>query len=247
MSDSDYADYFDRDIYFASRRMVFSLDWKIPALFSTAADLDLGILGQFDLNGKDTWVHSQYGEAKLNLPFLDNFSAELGLTLGLMEDGDGPPPFCFAARTDLVWLPPGAANDRLILGAAFSSGEWGDRVGAFLPINSIALGRVLRPTLSGIALVQGLYARRLYGSFLAEGAAAYFFRTDTETYFDSDLDRASRSPLLGCELSGSLIWAPVSDLSFILEGGAFLPQTGNAFTSGAAVKWRVSLETLFSF
>lgn len=247
MNSSDSADYFDRDSYFASKRMVFSLGWEINGLFSSGGILDLSVLGQFDLNRKDDWVNSQYGEAMLKAPLPGNFTADLGLILGLLEDESGLLPLSFAAQTDLAWFPPGAANDRLTLGAAFSSGAWGDRTGALLPINNIPIGRVLQPVFSGIALVQGLYARRILNSFSVETSAAYFFRTDIKTFFDPDLDQTSLSPLLGGEVSGSFIWAPVSDFSFILEGGAFLPQTGNAFSKDAAVKWQVSLETIFSF
>ncbi|MFP3040223.1 hypothetical protein LQZ19_00225 [Treponema primitia] len=249
MSDSDYADYHDRDVYFSSRRVLFSLNWGIPALFNTDKFLKLGMIGQFDLNDSSNTVNSQYGEATLSLPFLDDFNADLGAVLGLLEKepGDNPLEFCFALRADLVWLPPGPANDRFFLGASFSSGAWNDQAQAFLPISTIAQGRILRPKLSGIALIQGSYTRRLHKAISAEGSAAYFFRTDTTTYRDTELDTDSRSPLLGGELAANLIWAPVSDIAFTLGGGAFLPQTGKAFASGAAVKWRVSLETLLSF
>ncbi|AEF84396.1 hypothetical protein TREPR_0579 [Treponema primitia ZAS-2] len=247
MNSSDSANYFDRDTYFASKRMVFSLGWEINSLFNSGGVFDLSVLGQFDLNGKDDWIHSQYGEVMLKAPLPGNFTVDLGLILGLLEDRSGPLPFSFAAQTGLIWFPPSAANDRLTLGASFSSGVWSDRIGAFLPINSIPIGRVLQPAFSGIALVQGGYARKLLNSFFVEVSAVYFFRTDTKTFFDLDLDQISLSPLLGGEVSGSLIWAPVSDLSFVLEGGAFLPQTGNAFNSDAAVKWQISLETIFSF
>jgi hypothetical protein len=43
MSPGDYADHYDRDHYFASRRLVFTLGWEIPALFNTNAKLDRAV------------------------------------------------------------------------------------------------------------------------------------------------------------------------------------------------------------
>jgi hypothetical protein len=52
---------------------------------------------------------------------------------------------------------------------------------------------------------------------------------------------------LGGEAYAGLTWAPVSDVSFTLGGGAFFPQTGKAFAPDTAVRWRVALETILSF
>jgi hypothetical protein len=253
MSPGDYADYYDRDQYFASRRLVFALGWEIPALFNTGAILDLGITGQFDLNGVDDQtdgdgnIHSQYALAKFTLPFLNYFNAELGTLLGIIEEDRRSLGLCFAVSGGLVWLPPDGANDRLSLTMDLSSGSWNDTMRAFLPINTIAQGKVLRPNVSGLALAELGYTVRLHNSLSAEAQGAYFFRTDSHTYNDPGLDGASLSPLLGGEIYGSLAWAPVSDISFTLGGGAFFPQSGKAFAADAPVKWRVSLETILSF
>jgi hypothetical protein len=50
MSSGDYDGYYDREVYFASRRLVFSAGWEIPVLFGGEGSLDLGLIGQFDLN-----------------------------------------------------------------------------------------------------------------------------------------------------------------------------------------------------
>jgi hypothetical protein len=253
MSPGDYADYCDRDVYFASQRLVFSLDWEIPAIFDTEAKLDMGLIGQFDLNepdnqiAEDEKIHSQYALGKLTLPFLNCFNAELGILLGMFEEDARDPSFCFAASAGLAWLPPGGMHDRLSLNTAFSSGAWNDRVRPFLPINTIAQGKALRPGLSGLAVAELGYIARLRRSLSAEVSAAYFFKTDSRTYSDPGLDGTSRSPLLGGEVYGGLGWAPVSDLSFTLGGGAFFPQWGKAFAPGTAARWRVSLETILSF
>jgi hypothetical protein len=252
MNPGDFAAYNDSDAYFASRRLLFSLGWEIPALFGTEAKLDLGIIGQFDLNTPDEQiegdakVHSQYFLAGFSLPFLNVFNADLGGLVEMIED-EGGSGFSFALSGSLAWLPPGGANDRLSLGAALSSGARSNTVRAFLPINTIARGKALRPGLSGLALVEGTYALRFFRSLSAEVSAAYFFRTDSYTYKDSALDETSLSPLLGGEIYGSLNWAPVSDIAFTLGGGAFFPQLGKAFASDASPRWRVSLETILSF
>jgi hypothetical protein len=251
MSPGDYADYYDRDHYFASRRMVLSLDWEIPAPLSSS--LDLGITGQFDLNKLDPQIygdrriHSQYALAGFTLPFLKYCNARLGTLLGIIEEEKSNPGFCFAFSGGMVWLPPGSKNDRLSLDMAFSSGAWNSGVRAFLPINTIAQGKVLRPNISGLGLVEGEYEVRLHPVISAEVSAAYFFRTDSHTYNNPDLDGASRSPLLGGEIYGSLTLAPVSDISFTLGGGAFFPQLGRAFETGASPRGRISLEMILSF
>jgi hypothetical protein len=259
MSSGDYADYYDGDLYFASRRLVFSLDWEFPGVFNTEGKFDLGMTGQFDLNEPenridqtgqtegDGKVHSQYAFGKFTLPFLNKFNAGLGALLGIIEETGRSPGLCFALSGGLAWLPPGGMNDRLSLNMALSSGAWNDTVRAFLPINTIAQGKALRPKLSGLALGELDYTLRLHTSLAAEIQAAYFFRTDSQTYSDPGLDGASLSPLLGAEVSGGLAWTPVSDISFTLGGGAFFPQGGKAFAPGTAAKWRVSLETILSF
>jgi hypothetical protein len=277
MTPGDFADYQEQDRYFASRRLGFSLGWEIPGVFNTGGAISLGITGQFDLNEpedqsdqSDTGeaetdtidqadepdrldegakIHSQYAMAKFTLPFLNSFNAEMGILLGLLEieQIDWSQGFCFAVSGGLAWLPPGGMNDRLSLNMALSSGSWNDTVNAFLPISTIAQGKVLRPKLSGLALMEAGYIVRLHQALSADVRAAYFFRTDTRTYDDSGLDGDSLSPLLGGEIHAGLTWAPVSDVSFTLGGGAFFPQLGKAFAADASTRWRVSLETILSF
>jgi hypothetical protein len=259
MSPGDYADYYDKDTYFASRRLVFSLDWEIPGILNTDGAISLGLSGQFDLNELDDQadgtdqidenarIHSQYVLAKFTMPFLNSFNAEMGALMGVIEEVDQSYGFCFAVTGGLAWLPPGGLNDRLSLNTAFSSGAWNDKTRAFLPINTITQGKVLRPRLSGLALAELGYITRLHQSLSADVQAGYFFRTDSRTYDDPDLDADSFSPLLGGEVYAGLTWAPVSDASFTLGGGAFFPQMGKAFAPDTAIKWRVSLETILSF
>ncbi|AEF85711.1 hypothetical protein TREPR_2297 [Treponema primitia ZAS-2] len=248
MNREDLADYHDRDVYFASRRLVYGVSWEIPALFDTGSDLAFSVFGQYDMNDSDSAaIHTQYAEAKLGVPFLDDWNADLGSILGMQETEDADPAISFAAAAHLVWLLPSTMEDRIRFGGAFSSGAWNDTVTAFVPINTVAQGKVLRPRLSGLALAELEYAARLHNTLSAEISAAYLFRTDSFTYTDSDLDPDSLSPLLGGEVYGGLTWVPFTDLSFTLGGGAFFPQLGKAFRSDADLKYRVSLGMILSF
>jgi hypothetical protein len=106
---------------------------------------------------------------------------------------------------------------------------------------------VLRPEFSGIALVQSSYTARLHEALSASLSAAYFFRTDEITYSDPGMEASTRSPLLGGELYGGVIWAPWSDLSISAGGGVFFPQWGKYFKKDAGLIYRISLEAVFSF
>jgi hypothetical protein len=106
---------------------------------------------------------------------------------------------------------------------------------------------VFRPTLTGIAHIEGAYTARLSDIFSAEVAAAYYFRTDETSFYDPEMDRISKSPLLGGEIYGALTWTPFTDVSFVLGGGLFLPKTGKVFMDDAAIKYRVLLDAVFSF
>jgi hypothetical protein len=87
----------------------------------------------------------------------------------------------------------------------------------------------------------------LYYVVTVTGPAAYYFRTDETSFSDPDMDDQSKSPLLGVEIYGDLIWTPFSDVSLILGGGLFLPQTDKVFNGGADIKYRISLDAALSF
>jgi hypothetical protein len=106
---------------------------------------------------------------------------------------------------------------------------------------------VLRPEFFGIALIQSDYTARLHSAFSASLSAAYFFRTDETTYSHPDMEASTRSPLLGGEVYGGLIWTPWSDLSVSAGGGVFFPQWGKYFKKDAGLTYRITLEAVFSF
>ncbi|MDR2110831.1 MAG: hypothetical protein LBP32_05935 [Spirochaetaceae bacterium] len=246
MGTADRENYYDKDIYFASRRLAFGIHWEKTNMFDTRNTLYLGGLGQFDLNGGDTKVHTQYLEGRLDIPLGNSFNLQTGGVVEVIEKNKHVSA-AFALSADLQWLPPGAWRDMFTLGGRFSSGAWNERTGAFLPITSQAQGKVLRPELSGIALIQSSYTARFHEAFSANLSAAYFLRTDETTYSHPGMEASTRSPLLGGEIYGGFIWAPWSDLSVSAGGGVFFPQWGRYFEKDAGLSYRITLEAVFSF
>jgi hypothetical protein len=237
----DRKDYSDKDVYFASRRLAAALHWEKTSVFDTRNNLVLGGICQFDLNDTDEGIHSQYLEAEFTLPFGAYFNTVSGAVIELAEPSGEDPYAAFALSTELQWFLPTAVSDALIISSSFSSGAWNDGWGGFIPLTAKAQGKILRPMLSGIALVEAAYSARFHQSFSAVISGAYFFRTDKTTYAAPDMDAGSASPLLGGEIYGGLSWAPFSDVLFSLGGGVFLPQTGKVFSHDAQVTYRIEL------
>jgi hypothetical protein len=241
LSPRDQGDYYDKDVYFASRRLVAELHWEKTGLFNIGNSLSLGGVCQFDFNDTEERVHSQWFEAKFTMPLGARLNAVSGAVLELTEETGEDPYAAFALSAELQWFPPTAISDAWTISGGFSSGAWDDGLRNFLPLTAKAQGKVLRPMLSGIALAETAYSARLHRSFSATISGAYFFRTDKTTYAAPDMDAGSDSPLLGGELYGALSWAPFSDVLVSLGGGVFLPQTGKVFSDNAELKYRVEL------
>jgi hypothetical protein len=221
--------------YFAPARAFAVLGWDHPGGFSTE------LLGQFDLRGGDEpRYHSQYLTLKYARSWNDSVTAELGGVAELIELEAEDPALGFGTFLSLGWMLPGAAADRLSFAARWTSGKQGDALAAFNPVTANTQGRVLQAKLSGIAVFEAAYLIRPVRPLAAEVSALYFIRTDGETF---PVDGDSDSYLLGAEFDGRLTWVPASDVSFILDGGVFLPQ--NAYPSSEP-RWRLSLGVMFS-
>jgi hypothetical protein len=246
MGAEDREDYYDQDVYFSSRRMVFGVNWEKTNIFDTRNTFSLSGIGQFDLNDRDTKIHTQYLEGCFDVPLGNSFHVRAGGVFELIEQ-DRELAKAFALSADLSWLPPGAWRDMVTVGGGFSSGAWNGSTGAFLPVTSQAQGKVLRPEFSGIAFLQSGYTVRLHEAFSADLSAAYFFRTDETTYSAPGKDASTRSPLLGGEIYGGLSLTPWSDLSVAAGGGVFFPQLGKYFKEDAEPVYRITLEAVFSF
>ncbi|MDR1106871.1 MAG: hypothetical protein LBL44_10990, partial [Treponema sp.] len=128
-----------------------------------------------------------------------------------------------------------------------SSGAWNRKAGVFLPVTSQAVGKILRPDLAGIALVEASYTARFHRAVSADLSGAYYFRTDSVTYSDPGVDARSVSPLLGSEVYGGFKLTPFSDILLGFGGGVFFPRSGKVFRDSADIKYRVTLEADISF
>jgi hypothetical protein len=246
MKAEDRTDYDDRDGYFASRRLAAGINWERTGIFHTRNTLSVSGAAQFDLNGNDTFFHSQYFEAKLGAPLGGRVNAGFGGLIELAEETDKSLYTAFAGSAEIQWMLPTALQDRFCFTGWFSSGTWNDRVGVFIPLTMQTRGKILRPEFSGVALLEAAYTVRLHPRFAADVSGAYYFRTDTVTFYHPDIDPLSASPLLGGEVYGSLTWMPFSDVVIFAGGGVFFPRTGKAFSDDAGLIYHVSLAASIS-
>ncbi|MCL2127196.1 MAG: hypothetical protein FWH38_02980 [Treponema sp.] len=246
MSRQDLSDYYDDDVYFASRRLAAGVNWEKTSVFDSQGSLWLSGVCQFDLNDSDAGIHSQYLAAKFAAPLSGILNGECGACVEVAEETGIQPRAAFAFSAAAQWQNLGSLQDMLVLGGRFSSGDWNDAVTVFSPVTGEAQGRVLRPVLTGIAIAEAAYTARLHRTLYGEIFTAYLFRTDTVTYGAAGMDLSSGSPLLGGEFYLGLAWAPFTDLVFNLGGGVFLPQRGKAFEDDAKIKYRVELAAGFS-
>ena len=242
----DRINYLDRDKYFASRRFVGGINWEKTSIFDSDINLYASGFFQFDLNDSDFKINSQYLAAKFAVPFGSDFNAEWGAVFELAQVTGNNTYSAFVVSAELQWLQRFWLPGLMVFGGRYASGLWNNTFGAFSPITGEAQGKVLRPMLSGIALVQAAYTLRPVRLFSAELSLAYLFRTDTVTFGSSGLDPESKSPLLGGEFFLNLFWTPFTDLLFTLGGGLFLPSMGKAFANDADVKYRVELTAVIS-
>jgi hypothetical protein len=203
-------------------------------------------LGQFDVNGADNPLHTQYLEICYFFAPLEILRFNTTAVFGLAEEA-GDTRLHFAAAAGAEWEVPGALPDLFALMGRWSGGAVNDTAGAYIPVSSHGQGLVFTPKLSGLATAKGSYTARLHRTVSAEGGFTYFIRTDTETVSDPELDPLSDSRLLGGEASGTITWAPDSALRFWVGGGAFFPQMGKAFISGAAARWKLLAGAAISF
>ena len=238
LSEKDLINYFDNDIYFASRRITGGINYEKTSIFDTHANFWLSGIFQFDVNDTNDRIHSQYIASKIAVPLTSSLNLQGGGAFSLLQEEEIR--FAFALSADLQLLfPIGSIPSLFELGGRYSCGRR-DKLAAFTPITGEALGRVLRPNLSGIAIVQSAYTIRPHHTFFTELYAAYLFRTDTVSFVPNDINTESGSPLLGTELCLGFSWMPFSDIILNLNGGVFLPQKG-AFTNDAKLQYRIEL------
>jgi hypothetical protein len=120
----------------------------------------------------------------------------------------------------------------------WGSGAVNDRIGPFLPVSGIAQGTVFTPTQPGLMKVRAAYTARPHRTVSLSVETAVFWRTDLETFTDTELNGLSTDRFLGTEVSGVLAWAFQSALRLNAGGGVFFPQ--GPFVEGAGIRWKVN-------
>jgi hypothetical protein len=234
------------DGYFASRRAMVSFEWEKHD-FAPRSSLALGFLAQFDVNGDDDRLHTQYLSARFGFRLVPSLELQADGVAGAGEASAWG--VFFAGGLGLAWTPSAALDQRLSFRGLYSSPSQGERLRPFTPVSSVSQGRVFSPSLEGLSTLRGAYALRPLNALSLTGELSYFIRTDTVTFQDSrDSDKLkSEGYFLGGEAYAVAVWTPLPDLALTFGGGAFFPRLGNAFTESAAVRWKAALALMLSF
>ena len=231
-----------KDTYFAPRRLITSLYGDFPGFPFGRGEIHAGLLAQFDFSGAEEAYNTQYLLFRY-LFFYKRFDLAASGAAELENTEANGLKAGYAFSVEGGWQL-GLLIDRLSLGFRMGSGERNNSA-AFFPLVREAQGLVLEPILSGMMIIRLLYEARPISTLSMELGGRYFIRTDGSNFTDPHLENDSY--FLGAEVNGAMLWVPVSDLSFSLSGGVFLPKTGRAFTSGTPVRWAINLGTIFSF
>ena len=244
----DYTDF--ANTYFAPRRFLAALDWENPEI-TEWLKAKIALIVQTDLTGNRSRYHSQYLAAKATA-FFNNFIFNLGSCVELFQyfpdsnlaDANGNPfpdevKLGIAGELGVGWFLPTRIEDQLTLIFRLSSGNLEEGIiGAFVPITTQYQGDIIEAKLSGLSAIQLDYTGRINKSFAFNLAGTYFILSDLGTY--SGYPGEKNGFLLGGEISGRVIWSPVSDLVVYFGGGAFLPSLGNADPQKDAL-WKLEL------
>jgi hypothetical protein len=223
--------------YFASRRVLLALTGEFPDLTSRTG-LTAQALAQFDVNGDEDRLNTQYLELRFTAEPADPLHLTLG-AVGELAQGPDEAAWSMAAFGGADWEPAGALADLLSAELLWTSGRSGEKIRAFTPVSGANAGRIFDGGTGALGRAGLSYRARPVKSFSFEAGAAYFIRTDLETLGDGELDGASGSRLLGGEVYGSVVWGPDPAFRLSAGGGAFFP--GGAFRKDAAVRWKADL------
>jgi hypothetical protein len=247
MTSHDLIDYYE-DTYFTSSRMLMAVGWEHPAL-KELVRLQSSLTGQFDLNSGDSRYHSQYLTIKAGIPY-KRFVFELGGALQTAQDmarDEDQFGIALAGEIGASWEPPTAFQSQIAFNGRFSSGrtESGSIV-AFVPVTTMDHGDVLKAKLSGLSALNLNYTARFRQDLSSSAGMTYFVRSDLGTYLGYPAGAAVEKDgyLVGGELSGRVIWSPVSDLRLNAVAGLFLPALGNVAPK-ADPQWRIELNLVF--
>jgi hypothetical protein len=231
--------------YFASRRVLGGVGWEHPGLGSRSS-LALGLLGQFDLNGGEDRLHSQYISGRYGVRLPVSTGVEAAWVLGIREASGGGAGGCCAGSRGGSWGLPGAWEDRVSFRGLYTSPGEGAVLWAFMPVTSLPQGQVFTPAAVGLSVVTGAYRLQPRRTVSLNAEYSYFIRTDTVSFRDGRDVLEGTGYFLGGEVYAAARWFPLPDLALSAGGGAFFPRPGNAFTAAAAVRWKAVLGVVLS-
>jgi len=217
--------------YFASKRFLISLNYNMPVFDYHL--LMLESLFQFDLNGTDEKLHSQYSEVMLELFPLGKAGFIFGTVFQLTDDFNMAAGAIARFRMDA----PGPLNDGFNIIVKFGSGIWSDSFCAFLPVSSPAQGVIFPGSISGLVVFSADYMVRLNRTMYADAAFLYFTRSYNDAYGN----------FYGGELQASFAWQPFEDLRLQIAGAAFFPGLGNAYPDDTGAMWKIVTGFAISF
>ena len=221
--------------YFASRRLFITARWDNPLL--EHHDFSVEALFQFDLNGKDDTLHSQYAQAMLEFFTENRIGFSAGALLETMEGSDGF-ALGFGAKAVLRIDPPTSLNDSLRFTAKYSSGAWNETFASFTPITALEQGYVFAGTFSGLSLLRANYDVRIMRELFAEASLGYFMRT---------YSTSGSKYFYGGEFWASLAWQPLDDIRAYFGFGMFFPGMGNIYPTGTDALWKINAGLSLSF
>ena len=232
--------------YFAPSRLITAFDYEHPSLFEMLR-INASVMMQFDLNGWDETINSQYLSVKAGLP-VERFLFEAGgilQTAQVQTEAGSDFNLAFAGDLGVYWYLPAENNSLLSLNMMIAGGKTSDIVGAFKPIVSKNQGRIFQPILSALTVIKLNYSARLSESIGTSITASYFIRNDKVSYNNFNILPEGEGFFLGPELYARLVWNPVSDLQLNLGAGIFAPALGDA-APNSGLQWRVDLAVIFS-
>jgi len=240
----------DMNTYFASRRLLVSLDWEHLSV-AQLLHLNAAITAQVDLPGdssddpNEEKYNSQYVTLKAIIP-VNSFTFEFGGSLEIAEEEDITTGL--AGDLGVFWKMPSDFNSRLSLTGYFNSGITEGIVKNFVPLTNKPYGDILKLKFPGITILGMSYSALFVPAFGITLNASHFVRNDFVTYKGYPLNTGKKDTygvFLGTEFFAQLVWSPSSDLQINLEGGAFFPSLGNA-APGEKPQWRTDLSVIFA-
>ena len=246
------------DTYFASRRLLASLDWWHPSI-AGLFQLRAAVTAQFDLpnaekNSKTEKYNSQYYTVKAVIP-VKNIDIELGGSVETSQytASDAKVNAALAGIANVFFKIPTKFSSSISLTSRFATGSK-EKIKAFTPITNRFYGDIHKMRMPGSSLLGLSYTARFTPEFGMSFGASHFLRHDNTSYlgypFKTDENNVIKKEYkngrsIGTEFTTRLVWSPFTDLQFNLGGGVFLPVLGNAAAKEKPL-WVAELTLVFA-